>query len=627
MTTTHEGPDTRTVWRVPRVEWAPFGLGLAFSILMSGAPATLLTFAGLDASWALGLNVARANDFQFGQDLIFSYGPWGYLDHPAPLGDGLFGIALLYSVLAVAGLFVTSYVALRRRWDQSPVAAAACAAAITAILGATVEASALALAACAAAALIHAVTLAEGARRVGTITLLPVAIAVVAGLLVQVKVSVGVAAAVIAFLTALGDLSIRRLVVDTVATGAAFIASFLLFWSLAGQQFQWLPEWVRGSMEIVRGYPEAMAFERADGLLGYLVGLVLAIFVVVQCVRLARRVGVRRAAVPTLLAAALGVFAFKAAFTRHDDHELTFFALVTAILLSLAPLARHRWSGVVALVGALVMVMPGATWLDVRQARDEWRVAMQIALVEPSAEVYYDRGKEQGRATYQLPEEFVTAIADHPVSVDPYDVALAIDYDMTWHPLPVFQAYSAYTPYLDRLNARAARSAPADQLMLRIPTASIDARNPRWETPEYTLTLACEYTQQLSDGLWSLMRHDEPRCSGREEVGRQHVTANESATVPPARPDELVLAQFQPDSTSIPARLGHTIFKDWGQFAVEVDDESFQLPEALAGGPLIVSYPDRGAQGLFPAYHYDQISFSVPGTLTFNTVHLDAVAG
>ncbi len=160
--------------------------------------------------------------------------------------------------------------------------------------------------------------------------------------------------------------------------------------------------------------------------------------------------------------------------------------------------------------------------------------------------------------------------------------------------------------------------------MLRYPVASIDSRNPRWETPEYTLVLACQYTQEMTDGAWSLMRHDVPRCGAAEEIGKVRVDADESVPVPAAGPDELLVARFTPDGEGILTRLFVAVSKDPSGLFATADGQQFRLPEALAGGPLLVGYPDRGDAGLFPAFHYGQISFTMPGTLRFSTIPLDA---
>ncbi len=245
MTTSPQTP-VEPVWRVDRAEWTPAGFGLLAVLFMAGAPSALLTYAGLDPSWGLAVNMARVDHFEFGRDFIFTYGPWGFLDHPAPVGNWYFLMAVVYTVLATAALYATSYVGLRRRWELSPFLAAVASAAITAILAGAVERSAVAAAACGLAALLHSMARAEGAHPRGSVTRLTIVLAVVAGLLVQVKLSVGVVVVVVALLTALGGLSVRRVVLDILTTGVAFVVSFLLFWLIAGQSLSWLRDVVAG---------------------------------------------------------------------------------------------------------------------------------------------------------------------------------------------------------------------------------------------------------------------------------------------------------------------------------------------------------------------------------------------
>jgi hypothetical protein len=44
---------------------------------------------GLDASWQLGLNEASSRHMIYGRDLIFTYGPLGFVIHPLDVGSNL----------------------------------------------------------------------------------------------------------------------------------------------------------------------------------------------------------------------------------------------------------------------------------------------------------------------------------------------------------------------------------------------------------------------------------------------------------------------------------------------------------------------------------------------------------
>jgi len=60
-----------------------------------------------------------------------------------------------------------------------------------------------------------------------------------------------------------------------------------------------------------------------------------------------------------------------------------------------------------------------------------------------------------------------------------------------WRPLPVFQAYSAYTAHLDRRNADMVRSPDGPDFILSEHTFAYDGRNLAWESPEAMVAMLC----------------------------------------------------------------------------------------------------------------------------------------
>ena len=105
-------------------------------------------------------------------------------------------------------------------------------------------------------------------------------------------------------------------------------------------------------------------------------------------------------------------------------------------------------------------------------------------------------GRASMQATYAVAPEALAALAGHSVAVEPWEVGAAWAYELDWHPLPVFQNYSAYTSALDRLNAREAESSAGPERILRENTAvvlpefpgpDLDGRFPGWDPPEQAL--------------------------------------------------------------------------------------------------------------------------------------------
>jgi hypothetical protein len=607
-----------SVWAIPPAERAVAAMGLGASAFLAAVPSAQAAYAGLDPSWAVGLNAARGYGLRFGSDLLYTYGPLGFLDNPLTLSRGQYILGIIFAIVAVFALWVMAYLALRRL--MSPRAAALLSTAVAVLFASATGPSTLLVIACAMAGLLRLSTRGDlGAMR-PRIEALSVGVGSVAGLLVQIKLPAGVAALAVAVILAVADRPWRRALLNLAATSAAVLVSFLVLWRSDGQLLADLPPWLRGSLQVSAGYGEAMGYERPDGGLGYVVAGAVVVVIGVLAALAARQLPRAEGLGVVVMTATMLVFAFKTAFTRHDAHELAFFPVAGALVIVLAPFAQRRGPAFIALVAALVMVFPGLSPLDLKQTRDRWRIALQSAFSSEAAAATTTQAREAGKATYQLPQEFVDDIGSHPVAVDPWDNALPVAYQMRWAPMPVFQSYVAYTPFLDDLNAEAAREAPADQYVLRATSPGLDGRNPAWETPTYLLTLACDYTNVRADEHWTLLRHASPRCEPPDEGDPVSVEAGQVVAVPEAGPSEIVVAHFTPEPEGRVTRLVTTLLKDWSPFFVTVDGLTYRLPEALAGQPLMMAFPADGPEPVFGQFHYDNVSFSRAGTVRFDTI-------
>jgi hypothetical protein len=161
--------------------------------------------------------------------------------------------------------------------------------------------------------------------------------------------------------------------------------------------------------------------------------------------------------------------------------------------------------------------------------------------------------------------------------------------------------------------------------VLREEREILDDRNARWETPRYLLALACDYTPGAREGRWSLLRHGPDRCAEPRTAGSREVRAGEAVDVPAAGPGEIVVARFTPRPDDVLSTVGNALLKDWSPLHATVDGQRFRLPEALAGGPLMVSVPaELGWAPPFGAFRYSRLAFDRAGTVAFEVVALRA---
>jgi hypothetical protein len=212
------------------------------------------------------------------------------------------------------------------------------------------------------------------------------------------------------------------------------------------------------------------------------------------------------------------------------------------------------------------------------------------------------------------------------VHIDPTETSVAWGFGLDWRPVPIFQRYSAYTAYLDQLNATALRGAHAPERILRDKPTSLDGRNAFWDSPRYMLELACRYRQGPSDTRWGSFAVGASRCGSERVLSRARFAAGQQIRVP-APPDRrsIVLARFA-FSVPVAERVVAMLARPIHHTTIVADGERFRISDPSSGGPLLVR--TRGALGWQARYggaiSYDVLAPSRGGTVTFSTIPIAA---
>jgi hypothetical protein len=103
--------------------------------------------------------------------------------------------------------------------------------------------------------------------------------------------------------------------------------------------------------------------------------------------------------------------------------------------------------------------------------------------------------------------------------------------ELGWKPLPVFQAYSAYTHSLDRANADALSAADGPERILAA-WFSIDNRNPGWESPAAMLAMTCRYEEIGVYGGWQVLGRVADRCGPERPLASVVAVVGKAVAVP-----------------------------------------------------------------------------------------------
>ena len=467
------------------LRWAILGaVWLCLMVLPSRMPVPIL-----DPSWQAVLNYAAAHGFQYGVDIVFTYGPLGYL------AQNQFGPGTWVQVLIFQALSRALYLAILWRIARptSPTASGNRAGLIVflcaaAILPATEYDSFYLL------FITFSGLLLCRDSETGALEALAVAFLAVIGLVKFTYLLLASAILAVVILRCV----IHRRPLAGLAVAALFASAFGVSWRiLGGQRFAHLGAWLRGSLEIANGYSQGMGVLAPPN--HYTCGILALVMVLAALVLMLRR---SPGSLPAALIVLAGLgLAWKQGFIRGDEyHTRTFFAFVFTIFASLPFIARglslrEGWTAL--MLGLSLGTVLAWRWpVPGFHAFQNARFLLQL----PRANRLYSAHAQ----TYDLPE-IRRLVGRATVDVVGEGQAVATLNGFNYHPPPVFQSYSAGTPYLARLNAEFYKSDRAPEFILWQP-ATVDDRLPNLDESISGLVIAQRYRRVASERGYALLQ-------------------------------------------------------------------------------------------------------------------------
>jgi hypothetical protein len=399
----------------------------------------------LDPSWQAVLPYLLENRFQFGTEVIYTYGPLGFLmsnlssEHllDARIAGQVFQaavFALLLSAFALrlpaafGALFCLNTVCFA---DFSPDS-------VFLLVGA--------YAAC--------VAIERGRSR--DLLLL----AILSAYLAVIKFTFLLAATLFVFCAA-AYWAWQKRRISAAVVGFAYGAFFLLFWSVSGQALANVPAFLRTFAELAAGYQQSMYLYEPGpvSLAGVFSLLGVATILLTGTARSHHRK--RASAIALVLAGAL-FFGWKQGFLRADMHVLNSFVFiqfaVAAVWVFLSPSGRAKRFLFVGGTGALVLSYWGMALARPRLPHAVRDVVTRNLVQNPGDLINIGATRDrfrhaiaESRAAHALPK--MTALVDRaPVDVFGYEQAIALLNRLNYRPRPIFQSHLVYTPDLVRWN-------------------------------------------------------------------------------------------------------------------------------------------------------------------------------
>jgi len=570
--------------------WA---IGLVVAVL-AWRPAFLTPVPGLDVSWWSGLYMAAHDRMEFGREIVFTYGPLGFLKLPWLFYPDLSALAYLYTSAVFVGFCIALAWAIRRA--AGPVAALFGSFLVVALVPGIEWA--LAIAVFAAFGVLS--------RRPGDAALrwYAAAAGVFAAAEVLMKLSVG---PLILLVLAIGLACCRPRRDHLLLFGGAFGTGFFAFWWATGQPLGGLPDFTLNSLRITSGYNEAMAIGAAWWKPLPLLG---ATALTIGWAWTGAYPGRRERAGALVIAILVGFAAYKQGIVRADRAHVEIFLTTMAVLWLAVPVDRGRIPVSLGAATALLLVATAVIGSPSRPGMDVFERVNRLA---DAARVLVD-GDERKRLVeaartgvlfgYEVEPGIAYGMVDRSVAVEPWETMVAWAYQLDWDPVPIFQNYSAYTRSLDEMNAEAVSSPDGAETILRQggppPGESIDGRLQVWDPPAQAVATLCNFRPSVTAQGWQLLERAPDRCGEPLPAGTVEADEGEPVPVPEPAANEVVLVRIDGVEPSALRKLVSLVYRP-PMVHVVTDDDRFRLVPATAGDGLLLRSGRnvRGDRGRF----------------------------
>jgi len=330
------------------------------------------------------------------------------------------------------------------------------------------------------------------------------------------------------------------------------VASVVIFWVVSGQSIIYLPSFFVNSVEIIRGYTEAMSVQGSITEIGaYLLAGSALIWSLARSEKIPLPVKV-------FLGINLFVYlfiAFKAGFVRHDQHSVIALTSIALASLIMGNVFSHR-SIITVFIGSVSLFFVVYTVLDpdLREAvRDKfgtiasegekWRkiffFASKRAVSKFPRNAYENihntytgswngihsrvLGSNALRKKFELSlveirKKCAVPLLQGTTDIYSWDQSCLLASNNKWNPRPIFQSFAAYTPKLVELNEQHLRNNDApDNVLFRIQT--IDGRLPSLDDGLSWPALLDNYTViSLDDDLAYLRKRETIKARSTYEV-------------------------------------------------------------------------------------------------------------
>lgn len=453
---------------------------------------SFLEGTGLDISWHWGLNKLNTlPQFIFGRDVVFTYGPLGFLLVPKLYGSNFIWAEMfnLFNWLTVITLLILNIFKINKDFYIGKF--------IFLLLGIfvlypTTQDWILCL-----IFMFVVLTLwfSDEDNKIETIVLSSL-VGFYSALILFVKFNSGLLAISLALLLAVSLYIYKRKSIKSflISFAVSFLIPFFLIFNLYFKNFHNFLNWIIGSLSVAKGFNESMT------VFGPVSFTVVAVFIITLYLHLLHRNFKidRNLFVGTLLMAPFIFFNFKHGFVRQDGHMYCFFLTVPYLIGLLSFYIPQKDFKYYLKILILIVICCNLY---------RWPTHINKSLLTPLNQLIGLNASQKEASSLKsillqsdvLPVNWIKIIDNDSIQILPWELYYAEANNLKgWQPSPVLQLYSAYTEYLDNLNASSFIKENAPEYIL-VEFLSIDNRNMFLDNPATWNNIMNNYSVCLKD--------------------------------------------------------------------------------------------------------------------------------
>jgi hypothetical protein len=486
---------------------------------------------GKDPSWTYAINYFFAKGVIFGRDVVWTYGPLGFLSYPQFVGANIEIATAFQLFLWLVFLVFLAYHTLRadfpliRFFFFTVLYMVGHAAYSFGLVGFDQV-----LDFYAALLLCLAFT-----REKWLIPYVLAALLAALSLLIKASSFFFIAASIFGFIVVKAFYE-RRKALCALALSLLVPVFFVCFYFLYCPSLSAIIGYLRGISELSAGYNIARSLpgkplEMALALSGFVLYFLFMIILY--------KTSLKAFLLSLMFVPALFV-AFKHGFVRPGTHTLIFLSSLcslVALLIFFADELKMIWRAAF-LVSAYVFIfvflfplnLPPHMFLNGVIGRFAMNSMVRFSIYRQD----HERLSQENLRTQVLSQEVMKRLEGSKIGIFPWEVSYAAANPIAYVPFPVMQADDAYTPYLDRLNAGFLEDSTKAPDRILFEWKAVDGRNPLADVPSMTLALYKWYDADLRQGdLLIVKRRQHPRFSGLALLEKGTFNTQDEVTFPP----------------------------------------------------------------------------------------------